>query len=219
MSKSLIDNQLQNFIDHLLPDLEGVLGEIQRRAYDEGLPIISPHTVSFLSTLLAIKQPRNVLEIGCGVGFSAALFVGLSPSDVAVTTIERFDYMAKRAIKNFHKLGLDDKIRLIQNDAAIVLPQLLEADERYDFIFMDCAKSKYLSFFEFCIQLLDTGGIIVVDDVLQNGTVAWERAEVLKRQRTTHRNLNDFLSLAMSAKGLKSSILPIGDGLLLCVKE
>jgi len=219
VSKSLLDNQLQEFIDGLLPVLDGDLGEIQRKAYDEGLPIISPHTVSFLSTLLTLKYPRNVLEIGCGIGFSAALFSRFLVGGGTVTTIERYDFMAKRAVNNFQKLGISDSITLIQEDAATALPKLVEADERFDFIFMDCAKSQYLNFYTHCVELLATDGILVVDDVLQNGTIAWERSEILKRQRTTHRNLNEFLSVAMSAKGFSSSILPIGDGVLLCVKE
>ena len=214
-----VDNGLQNYIDGLLPEIDGVLGQIQRRAYDEGLPIISPDVVSFLSALLVARRPAHVLEIGCGVGFSAGLFAELLADDGTITTIERYDYMVKRAKANFAKLGITDKIHLIYEDAALALPKLIDDNKRFDFIFMDCGKSRYLHFYPYCVNLLNTNGILVVDDVLQNGTVAWNRTDIVKRQRTTHRNMNEFLTKAMSAQGFRSCILPIGDGLLLSVKE
>jgi len=214
-----VDKKLQDYLDGLLPEMGGLLGQVQRRAYDEGLPIISPDVVSFLSTLLVAKRPSRVLEIGCGVGFSAALFTEILAGYVTITTIERYDYMIKRAKINFAKLGITDKIHLINEDAALALPKLISDNKRFDFIFMDCGKSRYLHFYPYCVNLLNTNGILVVDDVLQNGTVAWNRTDIVKRQRTTHRNMNEFLTKAMSAQGFRSCILPIGDGLLLSVKE
>jgi len=214
-----LDSQLQDYLDRLLPRTDGVLGEIQRRAYDEGMPIISGHVVAFLSSLLAAKRPCSVLEIGCGVGFSAGLFARFLSEGGQITTIERYDKMAEFAKINIERMQIADKIKIIQQDAADALPKLAENGRKFDFIFMDCGKSKYLNFLPYCMQMLTPGGILVVDDVLQNGTVSWEFEKIVKRQRTTYRNLREFLQAAMKAEGYFSSILPIGDGLLLCVKD
>ena len=217
-NKSFVDKQLQEYLDGLLPLLDGELGVLQRRAYDEGLPIISPHVVSLFCGLLASKRPANVLEIGCGIGFSTSLFASFLADGGKVVTIERYDYMAERAIKNFARLGLDDKITLLREDAAVALPRLAESGANFDFIFMDCGKAQYLHFLPYCIDMLAPGGILAVDDVLQRGSVAWDFDKIAKRQRTTYKNLREFLTAAMQAKGCFSSILPMSDGVLLCVK-
>ena len=213
-----INRQLQEYLDELSPQPGGALGDIQRRAYDEGLPIISRDVVSLLSTLLAALRPKRVLEIGCGVGFSAGLFAQFLGDDGRVTTIERYDYMAGRAEENFAKLGIADKVKIIQEDAAEALPRLAESGEKFDFIFMDCGKSRYLHFLPYCIEMLNPRGLLAVDDVLQSGTVSWEFEKIVKRQRTTYRNMREFLASATRTNGVKSSIVPIGDGLLLCTK-
>ena len=178
-----VDKQLQEYLDTLLPKLSGKLGQIQQRAYDEALPIISPHVIATLSVLLATKRPSAVLEIGCGIGFSAALFAGFLAAGGKVTTIERYDYMANRAEENFEKLEISDKIRLIRADAADALPDLVESGEKFDFIFMDCGKSQYINFLTYCMKLMAIQGMMVVDDVLQSGTVSWGFEQIAKRQR------------------------------------
>ncbi|MCL2396607.1 MAG: O-methyltransferase [Defluviitaleaceae bacterium] len=214
----LIDKQLQGYLDGLLPEVGGLLGQIQRRAYDEGLPVVSDHAVALLSVLLVAKRPTAVLEIGCGVGFSAALFARFLAPGGRVTTIERYDYMAGRAKENFAKLGIVDKIRLVEDDADRALPKLAADGECFDFIFMDCCKSRYISYLPYCVEMLMPGGLLVVDDVLQSGTVAWDFDKIVKRNRTTYRNMREFLETAMGVQGCFASIVPIGDGMLLCVK-
>lgn len=213
-----VDKQLQDYLDELLPKFGGELRRIQQRAYDEALPIIPPHVAATLSVLLAAKRPSTVLEIGCGVGFSAALFAGFLADGGRVTTIERYDYMANRAEENFKKLAIGDKIRIIRSDAADALPELIKSGEKFEFIFMDCGKSQYLRFLTYCMDLMSTQGILAVDDVLQSGTVAWDFERITKRQRTTYRNMRQFLTSVMETQGYFSSVLPIGDGLLLCAK-
>ena len=213
-----IDKRLQEYLDGLTSTFDGELGEMQRRAYDEGLPVISNHVASVLSVMLEAKRPQNVLEIGCAVGFSAAMFVKFLAPNGKVTTIDRFDYMVERAKENFDKLGIADKIRLIHEDADTALPKLAADGEKFDFIFMDCGKSRYIHFLPFCLEMLDDGGILAVDDVLQSGTIAWEFERIAKRQRTTYRNMRDFLEAMTGMQGYFTSILPIGDGLMICAK-
>ncbi|MCL2376911.1 MAG: O-methyltransferase [Defluviitaleaceae bacterium] len=221
MSKKIkLDNGLlTEYLDGLTPLVAGRLGQFQQDAYDEGLPIISRDVANFLCTILAAKRPKNILEIGCAVGFSASLFAQFLPEGGKITTIDRFEYMINRAKENFDALGIAGKINLIEEDAGLALPKLASYGAKFDFIFMDCSKGQYIHFLPYCLEMLTSGGMLAVDDVLQNGDVALEFDQITRRQRTTYKNMREFLGAAISLEGCFASILPIGDGLLLITKE
>ena len=214
-----IDEKLAEYLDGLASLVHGRLGNFQQSAYEEGLPIISRDVANFLSSILAAKRPYNILEIGCAVGFSAALFAEFLPEGGKITTIDRYEYMINRAKQNFAELGITDKINIIEECASIALPRLAGDSAKFDFIFMDCGKGQYLRFLPYCLEMLTSGGLLAADDVLQNGGIALEWPEIAKRQRTTYKNMREFLAAAMALKGYFPSILPIGDGLLLVAKE
>lgn len=205
-----------DFIAGFLPDMDGVLGEIQRESIKEGYPIISHEAVRLLSVLLSVIRPANVLEIGCAVGFSAGLFAKHLKDGGMVTTIDRYDFMLERARKNFIKMGIEDKVKLIEGDAADILPKL--NDSTFDFVFLDAGKAQYLNFMPHCIRVLKKDGVFVADDVLQGGAVALPRLSVPRRQRTTHKRMRGFLDAINFAEGLETCLLPIGDGMAVCVK-
>jgi len=214
-----INEKLAEYLDGLSPLVAGKLGEFQQSAYDEGLPIISRDVANFLSALMVIKRPCNILEIGCAVGFSAALFTHFLPNGGKVTTIDRYEYMINRAKENFDTLGIADRVNIIEECASIALPRLAADGAKFDFIFMDAGKGQYIRFLPYCLDMLASGGLLAADDVLQNGDIALEWSQITKRQRTTYKNMRDFLAAAMALDGCFSSILPIGDGLLIVAKE
>ena len=214
-----INDRLAEYLDGMVPLLPGRLGDFQQAAYDEGLPIISRDVANFLSAMLVANRPCNILEIGCAVGFSAALFAEFLPKDGKITTIDRYEYMINRAKQNFTELGIADKVSIIEECASIALPRLADDGAKFDFIFMDCGKGQYLRFLPYCLEMLASGGLLAADDVLQNGDIALEWAEITRRQRTTYKNMREFLEAAMTLDGCFSSILPIGDGLLIVAKE
>ena len=208
-------SEILEFLDKFNKPHPGWLGEVQEQSYKEGLPIVMRDVANFLQLLLTLKQPANILEIGCAEGFSAMMF-----SEFArVTTVERFPVMAERAKANFEKYGLTDKITLIHECGSAVLPRLAAEGVKFDFVFMDCGKGQYSRFFPYVLELLEVGGVVCVDDVLQNGTLAQNTEAIPRRLRTIHRNLNEFLQTVTNHPQLKSSILPIGDGLLVCTKH
>jgi len=212
---SVNNDVIENYINEIQPLCDGVLGEIQADALKSGLPVIPPQVARFLSALLSIHRCKNILEIGCAVGFSAALMSRYLADGGHITTIDRYDIMIERARENFRKLGLENTVTLLEGDARDILPTLYG---RYDFIFLDAAKAQYPFFFPECIRLLKTGGVMLADNVLQNGRIAAGRFEVARRQRTTHTRMKAFLDKASNTPGLESSIIPIGDGLLLTCK-
>lgn len=212
---ALIDNNLALYLNNLLPKVDGELGILQEKSYNEGVPIIPNDVVRFISVLLSIKKPKKILEIGCAVGFSSSFMSSFLQDGGYITTIERYPVMIEKAKANIKNLNLQDKINLIEGDANEVLKTL---DDEYDVIFMDAGKGQYINILPDVYRLLKIGGIIIADDILQNGDVSKPKEEIVKRQRTIHYRLNDFLWEITHNDGLDTSILTIGDGVALCYK-
>ena len=209
------DDYINNYLRNLQPHYDGVLGQIEREAREADVPIIPHETARLLSVLLTMKKPENILEIGTAVGFSSGLMSRYLKDGGRVTTIDRFEVMLKDARVNIKRMGLEDKIQIIEGDAAEVLPTL---SGPYDVIFLDAAKGQYSAFLPHCIRLMPIGGLLIVDDVLQGGTIAKTRFSVPRRQRTIHKRLRNFLWDISHTDVLTSAIVPIGDGLAVCVK-
>ena len=180
------------------------------------MPVIPHETVVFLQFLLKQKQPKNVLEIGTAIGFSASLMAETLGKDAKITTIDRFPVMIEKAKANFTKLGLEDQVTLLEGDAADLLSTL---EGPYDFIFMDSAKSKYITFLPDCLRLLSDDGVLMVDDIFQAGTVLQPIEEIPRKNRSIHRHLNEFLEEVTKSPELTSTLLPLGDGVALLSKN
>lgn len=213
---NIVNLEVENFINDNLNYFSGKLGALQKNAYEEGFPVIKKATARFLATILTVKKPEKILEIGCCIGFSASLMAEYMPSGGHITTIDRYDLMIDRAKKTFKDMDLEDRVTLLEGDALEILPGL---SEKFDFIFMDAAKGQYIQFLPYCIKMLNKGGILIADDILKDGYVALEKPQVPKRQRTTHKRMRDFLNTVKNADNLESSILAIDDGILFCTKK
>ena len=196
--------------------LPGKLGELEAQAQHDGVPVIPHETVSFLRFLLGQLQPKAILEVGTAIGFSASLMATISGANSHVTTIDRFPVMIEQAKKNFAKLELESQVTLLEGDAAEVLPTL---EGPYDFIFMDSAKAKYITFLPECLRLLKKGGVLAVDDIFQAGTVFQPIEAIPRKNRSIHRHLNEFLHVITTHPDLTTSLVPLGDGLALITKN
>ena len=182
----------------------------------ETWPIIRPEVADFIRVQLSLIQPSTILEIGTAVGYSSILMSDYLKEGGKITTLERFEYMLDKARENISKAQLEDKIEIIEGDAAETLLTL--PDEYYDVVFMDCAKGQYINFLPECIRVLKPGGLLITDNVLHKGSVAKSRYLIERRQRTTHSRLREFLWEIMHSDQLISSVMPIGDGLALSYK-
>lgn len=198
---------------------EGLLHDIEVAIAtgEETWPIIKPEVADFMKVLLTMQKPKEILEIGTAVGYSAMLMSSHLQEGGHITTIERFPYMLNIAKKNIKKAELEETIHILEGDATDILKSL-ESDQ-YDVIFMDCAKGQYINFLPDCIRLLRKGGLLITDNVLHKGTVARSRYLIDRRQRTTHMRLRDFLWTITHCDELTSSVLPIGDGIALSYKK
>ena len=209
------DEEINLYLRTVQPMYDGILGEIQKQSIENQVPIIPHETARLLSVLLSLKKPKKILEIGTAVGFSAGLMSRYLQEGGKITTIDRFEVMLKDARENIKKMQLQDTIEIIQADEGDVLPTL---KEEYDVIFLDAAKGQYGSFLPHCLRLLPIGGLLIVDDVLQGGSIAKTRFSVPRRQRTIHKRMRNFLWDISHHPSLESCILPVGDGVALCYK-
>lgn len=216
MHRPIVMQKVVDFMREGQLGFEGGLGEIEAYANELGIPIVPHETAKFLDFFTATMQPSQVLEIGTAIGFSASLMAQHLQADGHLTTIDRYEKMYERAKENFKKLGLEDRITLIEGDAADVLPTL---EGSYDLIFMDSAKAKYIEFYPECMRLLRQGGVLIIDDVFQGGTVLDDEAEIPKRVRKIHRKLNELFDTVLNDKSNRSTLVPLGDGLLMVRKE
>lgn len=185
------------------------LNEIEKEAKEAGVPIIRPETQRLLKFFLAMQKPLRILEIGCAVGFSALLMREYGESGCHITTIENYEKRIWAAKKNFERAKAKESIILLEGDAADILPAL---DGVYDMIFMDAAKGQYLSFLPEVMRLLAPGGLLLSDNVLQEGDILESRYAVARRDRTIHARMREYLYRITHDTRLESVILPVGDG-------
>ena len=149
------------------------------------------------------------------MGFSTLLLSEYGPEHMHITTIENYEKRIPIAKANFEKARKTKQITLLEADAAEILKTL---EEPYDFIFMDAAKGQYLAFLPDCVRLLKKGGILITDNVLQDGEIMESRFAVTRRNRTIHTRMREYLYAVKHHPLLESSILPVGDGITLSVK-
>lgn len=192
------------------------LDQIEQEALQDGEPIIRTQTQALLRFLLALHQPKSILEVGCAVGFSALLMSEYAPADCHITTIEKVERRIAAAKENFRRAGRETAITLLEGDAAGILKELAGP---YDMIFMDAAKGQYLNFLPDVLRLLASGGLLVSDNVLQNGDILESRFAVERRDRTIHGRMREYLFELTHHEGLTTVILPVGDGVMVSVRN
>lgn len=212
----IVDERFVTYINSLNEGNTPLLEQIEREAKESYVPIIRREMQSLLKLLLAIKRPQRILEVGTAVGFSALLMAEYNPADGHITTIENYEKRIPIARANFERAGKEEQITLLEGDAAEILEELTGS---FDLIFMDAAKGQYIHFFENVLRLLAPGGILVSDNVLQDGDIIESRFAVTRRNRTIHKRMRSYLYELSHHEQLTTSVLPVGDGVTVSVKR
>lgn len=211
----IIDERMTVFIDSMDTPNTEFLNKLEKYSKETNVPIIRPSMQSFLKLLLAITQPKKILEVGTAIGFSALLMSEYGPEDCHITTIEKYEKRIPIALENFKRAGKEQKITLIEGDAMEVLKGL---EGSFDFIFMDAAKGQYIYYLPEVVRLLEKDGVFVTDNVLQDGDVIESRFAVERRNRTIHSRMREYLYELKHHRLLETSIIPLGDGVALSTK-
>lgn len=215
MRRPIVKEEIVDFMRTRQKRVSGSLEELENFAHEENIPIIPHETVAYFRFLLETLQPEKILEIGTAIGFSALLMAEHAPH-AQITTIDCNPEMIALAKANFAKFDKRRQITLLEGDAMAILPSLKDF---YDFVFMDSAKSKYVVFLPEVLKRLDSGGIIIIDDVFQGGDVAKDIIEVRRSQRTIYRGLQNLFDATLDNPDLTATLLPLGDGLLMIRKK
>ena len=212
----IVNERLVTYINSLDRGNTPFLNQLEMDALKNQVPIIRREIQSLLKVLLMIKTPSRILEVGTAVGFSALLMSTYGPENCRITTIENYDKRIPIARENFKKAGKEEQITLLEGDAREILKTL---EEPFDFIFMDAAKGQYIHFLPDILRLLSRGGILISDNVLQDGDIIESHFAVERRNRTIYKRMREYLSALKNSDVLETSILPLGDGVALSVKK
>jgi predicted O-methyltransferase YrrM len=212
----IVDERMSAFIDSLDGGNTPFLNEIEREAKETNVPIIRTQMQRLIKFLLTLHKPQSILEVGCAIGFSALLMSEYAPQGCRITTIEKYEKRIPIARENFRRAGKEDSITLLEGDAADILKTL---EGPYDFLFMDAAKGQYIHFLPELVRLLPEGGILLSDNVLQDGDIIESRFAVTRRNRTIHSRMRDYLYEITHHPQLETVVLPVGDGVTISVKK
>ena len=192
------------------------LKAIEAEAVRDRVPVIRRETRELLKILLQMKKPEKILEVGAAIGFSS-VFMGENTSPATkITTIENYPPRIERAKANIAMAGMEERITLLEGDAARWLKEL---DGSYDFIFMDAAKGQYIHFLPDVLRLLPQGGVLVSDNVLQDGDIFESRYGIRRRNHTIHSRMREYLFALTHNDTLDTVILETGDGMTISVKK
>ncbi len=216
LSSLKAENRISAFINSLDRGNTPFLNEIEQFAIETNVPVIRPEMQSLLKVLLAMKEPGQILEVGTAIGFSALLMSEYGPKDCRITTIEKYEKRIPLARENFRRAGREEAITLLEGDAMELLTKL---PGPYDFIFMDAAKGQYIHFLPDILRLMPVGGLLISDNVLQEGDIMESRFAVTRRDRTIHARMREYLYELKHNDQLETAILPVGDGVTVSVKK
>lgn len=215
MRRPVVKEEIVSFMRERQAPVTDALKELEEFARRENIPIIPHETVAFFRLFLQTMQPKSILEIGTAIGFSALLMAEQVP-DAKIMTIDRNEEMIGFAKENFARFDQRNQITLLEGDAVDLLEHI---EQRFDLIFMDSAKSKYIVFLPEVLKRLEVGGVVILDDIFQGGDVARDIMDVRRGQRTIYRGLQRLFDATLDHPGLTASLIPLGDGILMIRKN
>lgn len=214
----ITDERIATYIDSLDKELPDFLRQLEKKSLKEYVPIIKKPTQTLLRFLIKSHKPKRILEVGTAVGFSSIFMSDFLPEGGHITTIEKMEERIVQAKENRKKAGKEDVITILEGDAAQILETLKNEGKSYDMIFMDAAKGQYLNFLPNIFDLLEPGGLLVSDNVLQDGDIVESRYAVTRRNRTIHFRMREYLYELTHSDTFDTVVLPIGDGVTLSTK-
>ena len=212
----IVNERVVAYINSLDCGNSDICNTIEKEAIADEVPIIRKEMGNLLKVLLQLVQPERILEVGTAVGYSSILMSENMPEKCTITTIENYDKRIPVARNNFKRAGKEDVITLIEGDALEVLKTL---EGPYDFIFMDAAKGQYINYLPDVKRVLRKGGLLISDNILQEGEIVESRYAVTRRNRTIHTRIREYVYELTHSEDFVTSIVPIGDGITLSVKQ
>ena len=212
----IVDERMRTYINSLDMGNTPFLEELEQYAIRERVPIIRREMQSFIKMFLAVNRPKRILEVGTAIGFSTLLMCEYGPEDLEIVTIENYEKRIPIAKENFRRAGREAQITLLEGDAGQILKEL---EDSFDMIFMDAAKGQYINYLPDVKRVLRKGGLLISDNILQEGEIVESRYAVTRRNRTIHTRIREYVYELTHSEDFVTSIVPIGDGITLSVKQ
>ena len=211
--------RFESFLESIPDGLPEYLTDFEIENIKENIPIIRKGSQRIIRFMLEMKKPLNILEVGTATGFSSVFMLEFLNKKAKITTIEKMEERAVKAEKNFNKFDKNKQITLIKGDATDILSELVSKDKTYDFIFMDAAKGQYINYLENIKKLLVSGGILITDNMLQEGRLLDSRYTVVRRDRTIHSRMREYVNALLTDKKFETLLLESGDGMAVSIKK
>lgn len=212
----IVDNRITEYFHSLETSRGELLDTIEKKAIEDGVPIIRSETAALLRSLTAALRPENILEIGTAVGYSALQMCQVMPANCHITTIEKYEKRIPEAKENFRKAGEESRITFLEGDADMWLKEL--KGKQFDLVFMDAAKGQYLNWLPLLLDLMPVGAVLISDNVLQDGDVVQSRFAVQRRNRTIHSRMREYLYELKHMEEFETAVIPIGDGVTISTR-
>lgn len=211
--------RFESFLESLPDDLPGYLLDLELENIRANIPIIRKGSQRLIRFMLELKKPVKVLEVGTATGFSSIFMLEFLDKKAEITTIEKMKERIDKAEETFRNLDKNKQITLIKGDAIEILADLVSKNKTFDFIFMDAAKGQYINFFENIKKLLVPGGMLITDNMLQEGRLLDSRYTVVRRDRTIHQRMREYVNVLMTDKNFETILLASGDGMAVSIKK
>ena len=212
----IVDNRITEYLHSMETSRGELLDTIEKKAIEDGVPIIRSETAALLRSLTAALRPENILEIGTAVGYSALQMCQVMPANCHITTIEKYEKRIPEAKENFRKAGEESRITFLEGDADMWLKEL--KGKQFDLVFMDAAKGQYLNWLPLLLDLMPVGAVLISDNVLQDGDVVQSRFAVQRRNRTIHSRMREYLYELKHMEEFETAVIPIGDGVTISTR-
>lgn len=211
------EQQMQAYLSNFKKEKTSLINEMEQYAQDHHVPIMESDGIATFIGLLALQQPKQLLELGSAIGYSAIRIAQAFPK-LSITTIERDVKRYEKAVTYIERAQLTNRIRIIEADA-LVFDEESTLRESFDALFIDAAKGQYQRFFEKYASYIAPGGVIYCDNMFMHGMVFQDLKEIPRRKRTMIRNLTAFTSWVMNHSDFDTHLLPVGDGILIAIKK
>jgi len=212
---NLTENLEKYIIDHseTLSDVQKEIIQYNISLGDQQRLQISVSQAQFLQTLIKISNIKKILEIGSFTGFSALSMAIALPPDGLLISLDKSSEFSMKA-QSFYQKANEKRIKQVIKPAIESLKELKDSSQKFDLIFIDADKENYLKYYEECMDLTKKNGLIVIDNVLWHGEVI----DDTKNDKFTN-IIREFNTHIKKDSRVVKNIIPIGDGLTICIKK
>ena len=218
MSETIIDDIKANDFIMALEKADYDLLTIKDYAEKHDVPIIRDETKNMLKMLIDIKKPKRILELGTAIAYSTYIIYSESKNELEkLVTIESNNERIIKAKENIRKFLDEKKVHLVESDIAKYLQDI--KGETFDFVFLDAAKAQYIVWLPYIKKIMEKGAILLSDNIFKDGEILESKYYILKRDRTIHKRMREFLWTITHDESLDTRIFNIGDGISVSIKK